>query len=452
MRPATNQEHKKRRDKLMGMMSPGSVAVIPGANPARRNRDVHYLFRQDSDFFYLTGFVEPDAVLVLLPGRSQGQEILFCAEREPRAELYDGAVLGPERAAQTLIMDDAFPTSDVDDILPGLLEGRERIYINLGEYPDFDQRLLGIVASIRKRESGGARPPGEFVELKHLLHEMRLFKSDKELKLMRQAANISNAAHTRAMQSVAPGMTEGELEAELTYAFMRAGARFPAYPSIVGAGNNACVLHYVDNAATVQDGDLVLIDAGCEYEHYAADITRTFPANGKFSTAQAQIYDIVLAANIAAINACRPGASFNAPHDAALDVMVDGLVQLGFLSGDRQTLIDSEAYRVFCPHKTSHWLGLDVHDVGDYRIGGEWRELQPGMVLTIEPGIYIPRSELTSHVPEVFRGLGIRIEDDILITADGNEVLTAEVPKSRDAIEALMNPGNKQNSAGSSAL
>ncbi len=371
----------------MGMMSPGSVAVIPGAVPRRRNRDVHYPFRQDSDFFYLTGFVEPHAVLVLVPGRNQGQEILFCADRDARAERYDGARLGPEGAAEALDVDHAFPFADVEDILPGLLEERDRIYINLGEYPEFDQKLLGWVARIRQRESGGARPPGEFVELKHLLHEMRLVKSPREIALLRRAAEISSQAHIRAMQACRPGLSEGSLEAELTYAFMREGARSPAYPSIVGSGVNACVLHYIRNDEALEAGELVLIDAGCEYEHYAADITRTFPVSGRYSEAQRALYDIVLAANRAAIAECRPGMPFNAPHEAAVAVMVDGLLGLGLLTGTAAEIIEAQRYLPYCPHKSSHWLGIDVHDVGDYRTDGEWRERQAGMGRTVEPGL-----------------------------------------------------------------
>ncbi len=431
-------ELKKRRDRLMSMMAPGAIALIPGASEKRRNRDIAYPFRQDSDFFYLTGFCEPDSLLVLVPGRAQGQEILFCRDRDARGELYDGERLGPDRASQALSVDDAFPYNDVEEIVPGLLEGRDRIYINLGDYPNFDQQLLGWVANIRARESGGAQPPGEFVELKHLLHELRLKKSAKELGLMRRAAAITCEAHIQAMQTCEPGMIEGRLEAELTYVFMKHGARSPAYPSIVGSGENACVLHYVENVAQIQDGDLVLIDAGCEFEYYASDITRTFPANGHYSESQRVLYDIVLAANLAAIDACYPGSNFNDPHEAAVVVMVDGLLELGILSGDRDHIVTSESYRQFIPHKTSHWLGIDVHDVGDYRFEDSWRELEPGMVMTIEPGIYIPRIEANNHVPKKFQGIGIRVEDDVLITKDGCEVLTSDVPKDADEIEAVM--------------
>lgn len=434
----TTAEYKKRRNTLMGMMAPGSIAVIPGATQQRRNRDIQYLFRQDSDFFYLTGFVEPETLLVLAPGREHGEEILFCADRDSHAERWHGERMGPERASQMLAVDDAFPVADMDDILPGLLEGTERIYITLGEYPAFDARLLAWVAQIRQREAAGAHPPGEFLELKHFLHELRLFKSGREIALLRRAVEITAGAHVRAMQTCAPGLTEGQLEAELIYEFMRNGARSPAYPCIVGGGNNACILHYVDNTATLKKNDLVLIDAGCEYQHYAADVTRTIPVHGHYSASQRTIYDIVLAANEAAIAQCRPGRHFNAPHEAALRVMIKGLVALNILTGDIEELISSEAYKAFCPHKTSHWLGIDVHDVGDYCIDGSWRELEAGMVLTIEPGIYIPRDQSTRHLPTKYRGIGVRIEDDVLITRTGCEVLSAGVPKQAKEIEALM--------------
>jgi Xaa-Pro aminopeptidase len=433
-------EYRRRRQRLMGMMVPGSIAVIPGAGLKLRNRDVDFPFRQHSDFYYLSGFTEPDSVLVLCPGRAHGETILFCPERDPVHERWNGERLGPERATQSLGIDDAFPIGDLSDILPGMLEGRETIYITLGEHPEFDHRLLGYVSDIRAREAGGAISPGEFVSLKHLLHELRLIKSKGELKLMREAGRITSAAHERAMRACRPGMSEGQLEAELVYEFMKSGARHPSYPPIVGGGANACVLHYIANDARLSDGDLVLIDAGCEYGHYAADVTRTFPVNGKFSTLQAELYDRVLTAQAAAIDACRPGASFNAPHDAALAVLVDGLLELGIMKGEREAILEDGSYRAFCPHKTSHWLGLDVHDVGDYRLDAAWRELEPGMVLTVEPGIYVPdlpQDPLLDAVAPRWRGLGIRIEDDVLITAHGPELLT-DAPKTREDIERSM--------------
>ena len=441
LRPANGislGEYQARRRQLMNAMEPGSIALIPGASMQRRNRDIDYAFRQDSDLLYLCGFEEPDALLVLVPGRSQGEVILFCRERDPRAEQWDGGICGPERAVGGFAVDDAFPITDVDDILPGLLEGRRRIYQTMGEYPAFDQKLLSYVATIRGREAGGAIPPGEFVSLKHLLHEQRLIKSDAEIQLMQKAADISAGAHIRAMQCCTAQLTEGQLEAELLYEFMRNGARHSAYPSIIGSGNNGCVLHYTNNDAPLQDGNLVLIDAGCEYQHYAADITRTFPVSGLFSPPQRALYNIVLAANEAAIAQCRPGTPFNAPHEAAVAVMVEGLIRLGLLQGTIADNVEAETYLQYCPHKSCHWLGLDVHDVGDYRLAEQWRPLQPGMVLTVEPGIYVAQDSPKSEVIEPYLGNGIRIEDDVLITDNGCQVLSRRVPKAAAEIEALM--------------
>ena len=441
LRPANGislGEYQARRRQLMNAMEPGSIALIPGASMQRRNRDIDYAFRQDSDLLYLCGFEEPDALLVLVPGRSQGEVILFCRERDPRAEQWDGGICGPERAVGGFAVDDAFPITDVDDILPGLLEGRRRIYQTMGEYPAFDQKLLSYVATIRGREAGGAIPPGEFVSLKHLLHEQRLIKSDAEIQLMQKAADISAGAHIRAMQCCTAQLTEGQLEAELLYEFMRNGARHSAYPSIIGSGNNGCVLHYTNNDAPLQDGNLVLIDAGCEYQHYAADITRTFPVSGLFSPPQRALYNIVLAANEAAIAQCRPGTPFNAPHEAAVAVMVEGLIRLRLLQGTVADNVEAETYLQYCPHKSCHWLGLDVHDVGDYRLAEQWRPLQPGMVLTVEPGIYVAQDSPKSEVIEPYLGNGIRIEDDVLITDNGCQVLSRGVPKAAAEIEALM--------------
>jgi Xaa-Pro aminopeptidase len=432
----TIAEHRRRRERLMRMMEPGSIAVLPGAEESMRNRDTAHLFRQDSDFYYLTGFEEPGALLVLAPGREHGEVILFCQERDPVFERWNGERVGPDRAQQVLAVDDAFPMGDVEDILPGLLEGRERIYVTLGEHPAFDTDLLGWVKGIRAREASGARPPGEFVALRHLLHDLRLLKSAAELKLMRKAADITVGAHLRAMRETRPGLTEAHIEAEIIHEFMRNGARFPAYPCIVGAGANACIMHYVRNDAPLKEGDLVLIDAGCEYQYYAADVTRTFPVNGRFTGEQRAIYEIVLAAQAAAIAVAQPGAHFNVPHETAIDIMVDGLLNEGLLKGDKAEIVEAETYKKFCVHKTSHWLGIDVHDVGDYRVDDTWRALEPGMVLTVEPGIYIAADE--PDTPRRFRGIGVRIEDDVLITRTGNEVLTAAAPKEIDALEAAM--------------
>jgi Xaa-Pro aminopeptidase len=428
-------EYQRRRQQLMKLMTPGSIAVLPASHIQNRNRDTEHLFRQNSDFYYLTGFEEPNAVLVLAPGREHGEVILFCQEREAGLEQWTGERMGPDRASQMLGVDDGFPISDLPDILPGLLEGRERIYANLGEHPDLDRDLLGWVKGIRAKQVHGAMPPGEFIVLSHLLHDLRLYKSAHELKLMRRAAAITTLAHMRAMRFARPGGTEAGLEAEIIYEFMRNGARFPAYPCIVGAGRNACVMHYVRNDGPLKDGDLVLVDAGCEYRYYASDVTRTFPINGRYSSTQRAVYEVVLRAQLDAIATVRSGASFNQPHEAAVRTMVEGLVDLKLLNGDVDELVADESYKKYCVHKSSHWLGLDVHDVGDYRVDDAWRTLEPGMVLTIEPGIYIPDDE---SVPSHFRGIGIRIEDDILVTRDGPEVLTAAAPKQIADVEAVM--------------
>ena len=432
-------EYRRRRSRLMESMEPGAIAVLPSARIHLRNRDTEYPFRQDSDFHYLTGFDEPEGVLVLAPGREHGEVILFCRERDVAAEQWTGERLGPERAQQVLGVDDAFPYSDLGDILPGMLEGQERIYITLGEYPEFDRQLIEWVTSIRAREASGAVPPGEFLALKHLLHEQRLFKSAAEQRLMSEAAAITSRAHIRAMGNCGPRLTETQLEAELIYEFMLGGARSPAYSCIVAGGDNACVMHYVKNDAVLRDGDLVLIDAGCEYQHYAADLTRTFPVNGVYSPRQRDLYEVVLNAQSAAIDTARPGAEFNAPHDAATRVLTEGLIDLGILDGELDEAIEAQTFKRFTVHKCSHWLGIDVHDVGDYRIDGQWRVLEPGMVMTVEPGLYIPDNESFADVPKKWRGMGIRIEDDVLIQKSGNVVLTAAVPKAVDEIEALMN-------------
>lgn len=429
-------EYKRRRARLMAMMDPGSIALVPAARRLQRTRVTDYPFRQDSDFYYLTGFDEPDGLLVLAPGRLHGEVIVFCNERDPLKEQWDGEIAGPERIISMLGLDDAFPVADMPDILPGLVEGRERIYVTLGEHPQFDAQLMRWVQRIRAREAGGAVPPGEFIALKHLLHELRLYKSAAELRVMQRAADITCEAHARAMRACRPGLTEASLEAELTYEFMRRGARHPAYSSIVGSGTNACVMHYMANRSTLKDGELVLIDAGAEYAHYAADVTRTFPINGRFSATQQALYEVVLTAQQEAIAAATPANHFNEPHEAAVLALVQGLLDLGILKGSLAELIESGAYLPLCPNKTSHWLGIDVHDVGDYRVDGEWRALEAGMVLTIEPGLYIPPA--APGIGAKWRGLGIRIEDDVLIEPRGNRVLTEAAPKLPREVQKMM--------------
>lgn len=429
-------EYARRRRQLLGMLEPNSIAIVPAASMALRSRDTQYPFRQDSDFLYLTGFDEPDGVAVLLPDRAHGEYVLFCHERDPQAELWNGARAGTEGACERFGADDAFPLADIDDILPGLIEGRGRVYYSMGRSREFDARVMAWVASIRSKVASGAAPPGEFTDLDHLLHEQRLFKSAAELRQMRRAAEITAQAHRRAMRQCRPGLYEYQLEGELLHEFSRHGARQVAYPSIVAGGANACVMHYTSNAAKLRRGDLVLIDAGCEYRGYASDVTRTLPVSGRFSRRQRALYNVVLKAQEAALAAIRPGSDWNAPHDASVEAVTAGLVDLGLLRGNLGRLIERGAYRKYYMHRVGHWLGLDVHDVGDYRPGGQWRLLEAGMVMTVEPGIYIPRDDTSVAGP--WRGMGIRIEDDVLVTDDGCEVLSAGLPTAVDDIEALM--------------
>jgi len=436
---APTTSHRKalarRRQQLMQAAGDGSILILPAAPERIRSRDTHYPYRQDSDFWYLTGCAEPDAVLVLVPGRKHGEAILFCRERDPEREGWDGPRLGPDGAVELLGMDDAYPISDIDDILPGLLEGRRRVHYHLGRDADFDLTLIGWLNRVRAQARQGAQPPQEFLELGHLLDEMRLFKSADEIKLMQRAADISVDAHRAAVRAARAGIHEYELQAELERVFRMHDAQ-PAYASIVGAGANACVLHYRENNAKSRDGDLVLIDAGAEYRGYAADITRTFPVNGRFRKEQRALHDLVCAAQAAALAQARPGAAYEAGHDAAVATLTEGLLSLGLLKGRLEAAIARGDYKRFYRHKTGHWLGLDVHDVGEYRIDGESRLLEPGMVFTLEPGLYIPSDD--ASVPAKWRGIGIRIEDDVLVTADGHRVLTGALERSADEVEGLM--------------
>jgi Xaa-Pro aminopeptidase len=425
----------RRRRQLMRIAGDDAILVLAAAPERIRSRDTHYPYRQDSDFWYLTGFEEPAAVLVLVPGRAHGEALLFCRERDPEREGWDGPRLGPERACDALGFDDAYPFDDLDDILPGLLEGRRRVYYHFGRDTDFDLKLIGWLNRVREQVRLGAQPPHEFLELGHLLDELRLFKSAGELKLMQRAADIAIAAHVAAMRAVRPGMREYELQAEIEREFRRADA-VPAYASIVGAGANACVLHYVANNAPIRDGDLVLVDAGAEYRGYASDITRTFPANGRFTPEQRALHEVVDAAQAAALAQARPGVAWEAMHAAAVEALTEGLLRLGLLKGTLRRNIADGSYKRFYRHKTGHWLGLDVHDVGDYRLDGESRLLEPGMVFTVEPGLYVMPDD--AGVAAKWRGIGIRTEDDVVVTRDGHRVLTQKLARSADAIEALM--------------
>ena len=428
-------EFKRRRTELMKMMGKNTIAILPSASLLTRNRDADFPFRQDSDFLYLTGFNEPDAVMVIIPGRKHGEFILFCREKDEEQETWHGRRVGQEGAIEDYGADDSFPIDDMDDILPGLLEGTDSIYNIMGQYPEFDQRLIGWVNHIKAQSRAGLHVPSEFVSLDYVLHDMRLYKSREELKLMRKAASISARAHTQAMRVCAPGKYEYQIAAEFDYEFRKNNAEH-AYSSIVGGGANGCILHYTNNSDQLNDGDLLLIDAGCEVEGYASDITRTFPVNGKYSPAQREIYDIVLAAQKAAIKKVKPGNHWNDPHNAAVRVVTRGLMEIKLLKGSLPKLIKEGAYRRFYMHRTGHWLGLDVHDVGDYKVGDQWRLLEPGMVLTIEPGIYIPAR--SKAVNRKWWDIGIRIEDDVLVTTSGCEVLSKAVIKNPGEIEALM--------------
>jgi Xaa-Pro aminopeptidase len=429
-------EFARRRRQLMKMMGKGGIAILPAVPEKSRNSDVSYHYRPDSDFFYLTGFAEPEAVAVLIPGRAQAEYVLFVRDRDPARETWDGRRAGPEGATRDYGADDAFPVGDIDDILPGLMENCSRVYYTMGLHQEFDQRVIGWVNGLKAQSRSGILPPQEFVALDHLLHDMRLFKSRPELDAMRESARIAVAAHKRAMRFARPGRKEYEVMAELLHEFRRNNADISYHP-IVGGGANGCILHYHENADELKDGDLLLIDAGCEYELYASDITRTFPVSGRFTPEQRAIYEIVLEAQYAAIDKTRPGNHWNEPHMAAVKVITQGLVKLGILKGKVHTLIKDGAYRKFFMHRTGHWLGMDVHDVGDYKLGEQWRVLEPGMALTVEPGIYIPAG--TKGVAKRWWNIGVRIEDDVAVTRDGNEVLTGALVKEPAAIEKLMN-------------
>ncbi len=435
LRVIGREEFKRRRRSLMKLMGRDSIAIVPTAPVRLRNNDVEYAYRPDSDFYYLTGFNEPESVAVLVPGRPQGEYILFVRDRDPARETWDGRLAVPDGAVRDFAADHAFPIADIDEILPGLMENRAKVFYAMGTHPEFDQRVVGWVNGLRTQARNGRHPPQEIVALDHVLHDMRLFKSRAEVETMREAARIAARAHVRAMKACAPGKREYEIAAEVLHEFRSHNADI-SYLPIVGGGANGCILHYRENDAALADGDLLLIDAGCEVDCYASDITRTFPVNGRFTPAQRAVYDVVLEANLAAIERVKPGNHWNAPHEAAVRVITQGLIRLGLLKGRAAKLEESGAYRKYFMHRTGHWLGMDVHDVGDYKVGNEWRVFEPGMALTIEPGIYVAPG--APGAPRKFQGIGIRIEDDVVVTRDGCEVLTDGVPKAPQEIERLM--------------
>ncbi|MBY0271217.1 MAG: aminopeptidase P N-terminal domain-containing protein [Burkholderiales bacterium] len=425
--------YQGRRARLAAQLG-NSVAIVPTAPEQIRNRDAHYPYRYDSYFYYLTGFREPEAVLVLVGGEKP-QHILFCREKNLEREIWDGYRYGPEAAKAAFAMDAAYCITELDARLPELLADRAVVQVHLGADALWDARVLGWINTVRNRARSGVAAPNDIRDVRTLLDDMRLRKDEHEVALMRRAGAISGAAHRLAMQAARPGATEYEIEALLLHEFRRSGAQAPAYTPIVAGGANACVLHYVENNAPLADGDLLLIDAGCELDGYASDITRTFPVNGLFSGPQRAVYELVLAAQAAAIAAVRPGARWNEPHDVAVKVLAQGFIDLKLLSGTLDGVLEQESYKQFYMHRTGHWLGLDVHDAGEYKTEGAWRELQPGMVLTVEPGCYIRPAP---GLPEGFAGIGVRIEDDALVTVKGSEILSAGAPKSVADIEALM--------------
>jgi Xaa-Pro aminopeptidase len=425
--------YAQRRARLLAQMQCG-IAIIPTAPEVARNADTHYAYRHDSYFYYLTGFIEPEAVLILIAGDAP-RSILFCREKNLEREIWDGYRVGPDAAPGQFGFDAAYSIAQLDDKLAELMGNQPALFYPLGGDAAWDQRILKLRSIVQEKVRSGIRAPDEIRDVRALLNEMRLFKDGHELGIMRRAAAISTTAHKRAMQFTRPGQFEYQVEAELLHEFCRQGARNPAYTSIVAGGANACVLHYVGNNAQLRDGDLLLIDAGCELDGYASDITRTFPVNGKFSAAQKDVYEIVLATQAAAIAAAQPNQTWIAPHNAALRVLAQGFIDLKLCHGSVDEVLENESYKKFYMHRTGHWLGMDVHDVGDYKIGGNWRALQPGMVLTVEPGCYIRPAD---DVPQALWNIGIRIEDDVVITSQGNEVITEAAPKTVAEIEELM--------------
>src|SRR5574343_636571 len=426
---------RRRQQILAEMHKKGrGVAIIPTSSELIRNRDTHHPFRFDSNFWYLTGFEEPDAVLVLLISDTP-QSLLFCRPKNPKRELWEGFRFGPDAAREQFGFDAAYPLEDLDRIVSEHLIGAQTLWHGLGQNPAWDQRVGQWLEHARTQSRAGKEPPMIVADWRALVEPMRRSKDVTELGLMQRAADIAANAHIRAMQASRPGLYEYQLDAELQYAFLQAGGHPPSYPAIVAGGANACVLHYTANNQPLRDGDLVLIDAGCEVSGYASDITRTFPVNGRFSAAQRDLYEITLAAQFAAIDAAKPGAAFHAPHGAALSILVQGMIDLGLCRGSVDGVIESGDFRRYYMHRTSHWLGLDVHDAGPYHEDDEWVRLQPGMTLTIEPGFYVRAAD---DIPAAFHHIGIRIEDDVVITETGCLVMTAEAPKTIEAIEALM--------------
>ncbi len=423
----------QRRERLVSLMKQG-VAVVRTAPERARNRDSSYPYRFDSYFYYLSGFPEPEAVLVLIAG-AKPKCILFCREKNPEREIWDGFRYGPDQAREIFGFEEAHPISELDELMPQFLANQPSVFCDVGSDGDWDSRVIGWINKVRAQVRSGVTAPAMICDIRLFLDDMRLIKDQHELGTMRRAADISAEAHCRAMRATRPGLREYEVEAEIVHEFRRRGAQAPAYAPIVAGGANSCVLHYVQNDAILKDGELLLIDAGCELDGYASDITRTFPVGGKFAGPQRDIYEMVLAAQTAAIAEVKPGAEWENPHNAAVKVLAQGMVDLGLCKGTVDSAIESGDYRRFFMHRAGHWLGLDVHDAGDYKRNGKWVELRPGMVLTVEPGCYVRPGE---GVPEKFWNIGVRIEDDALVTGRGCEIITAAAPKKIEDIESLM--------------
>jgi len=423
----------ERRDLLADKVLEDSAIIVSAASVKSRISDTEYSYRQDSNFYYLSGYEEPESLILIRPNQDKERFIIFCRDRDPLREQWDGFRTGQEGVIQDYGADAAYSINSIDEIMPKLLEGAKNIYFSMSAPCGVDAKISSWVEDIRKNTRSGAEPPQNLLSLDSILHEMRLIKESDEMDLMKQAANITTEAHIRAMQSVRPGMYEYQLEAEYLYAFNKNGARSPAYNSIVGGGNNSCILHYVENNAELKDGDLVLVDAGCEYQYYASDVTRTFPVNGKFSPEQREIYSIVLEAHKQSMEQAKPGNKWNLMHEKSVEVIVEGLLSIGLLEGSRDEIIDKGEYSKFYMHRIGHWLGMDVHDVGSYKQDGDWRPLEEGMVMTVEPGIYILDS--MEGVDDKWKGIGVRIEDDIAITDSGFEILTPDVPRTIEEVE-----------------
>jgi Xaa-Pro aminopeptidase len=428
-------EYAKRRADLMEIVGEGAIIIVRSAPQKIRNNDAHYPYRQDSDFLYLSGFAEPWSMIVLLPDEDGGRSIMFCRERDRLREMWDGVMAGTEGAVEKFGFDQALPIADMEKHLPELLHNRERVFYDLGKDTDFDHSLIGWMNDFRAKTRKKFVAPDEIISLDHGLHEMRLFKSRTEITAMRKSARVAAAAHQRAMQVCKPGMNEAEIHAGFLHAFASNQCE-ASYIPIVAGGANACVLHYITNRDQLNDGDLLLIDAGAEYDGYASDITRTFPVNGTFNAAQRDLYEVVLAAQLKAIDEVRAGSPWEHVHETAVEVATQGMIDLGILKGSLEEALEEEYFKDYYVHNTGHWLGLDVHDVGEYEIDGHSRVLETGMVLTVEPGIYIPES--ANAVAETWRGMGIRIEDDVVVTKNEADILTSDICKGIADIEALM--------------